>query len=62
MTTASIRRRYLVLIGLRWFQTGLLIPIFTLFMVDRGLTLVEIGWNGPRTSAGAAGLRSKVSK
>lgn len=40
---ASIRRRYLVLIGLRWFQTGLLIPIFTLLMLDRGLSLVDIG-------------------
>ena len=39
----AVRRRFLVLIGLRWFQTGLLIPSFTLLMVDRGLTLVEIG-------------------
>lgn len=43
MTAASVRRRYLFLIGLRWFQTGLLIPIFTLLMLSRGLTLVDIG-------------------
>jgi predicted MFS family arabinose efflux permease len=40
---AGVRHRFLVLIGLRWFQTGLLIPIFTLLMVSRGLTLPEIG-------------------
>lgn len=39
----AIRRRYLILIGLRWFQTGLLIPIIALLMVSRGLSLVEIG-------------------
>jgi predicted MFS family arabinose efflux permease len=40
---AGVRRRYLVLIGLRWFQTGLLIPVFSLLMVTRGLTLPEMG-------------------
>lgn len=43
MTAGAVRRRYLFLIGLRWFQTGLLIPIFTLLMLSRGLTLVDIG-------------------
>lgn len=43
---AAIRRRYLLLIGLRWFQTGLLIPIIVLLMVSRGLSLVEIGLVG----------------
>jgi predicted MFS family arabinose efflux permease len=43
LDVAAVRRRYLVLIGLRWFGTGLLIPIFTLLMVTRGLTLPEIG-------------------
>jgi predicted MFS family arabinose efflux permease len=43
LDVAAVRRRYLVLIGLRWFPTGLLIPIFTLLMVTRGLTLPEIG-------------------
>jgi predicted MFS family arabinose efflux permease len=40
---AGVRRRYLVLIGLRWFQSGLLIPVFSLLMVARGLTLPEMG-------------------
>jgi predicted MFS family arabinose efflux permease len=43
LDVAAVRRRYLVLIGMRWFGSGLLIPIFTLLMVTRGLTLPEIG-------------------
>ncbi len=39
----SIRRRYLALVALRWFPTGLLIPISVLLMVSRGLSLTEIG-------------------
>jgi MFS family permease len=39
----AVRRRYLLLIGLRWFASGLLIPIMMLLMVSRGLTLPEIG-------------------
>ena len=37
------RRRYLVLIALRWLPTGLLIPISVLLMLSRGLSLTEIG-------------------
>ncbi len=40
---AAARRRYLVLIGLRWLPAGLLIPISVLLMLSRGLALVEIG-------------------
>jgi predicted MFS family arabinose efflux permease len=40
---ATVRRRYLVLIGLRWLSTGLLIPIYSLLMLSRGLSLIEIG-------------------
>jgi MFS family permease len=43
LDVTGVRRRYLVLIGLRWFQTGLLIPVFSLLMVSRGLTLPEMG-------------------
>jgi len=43
LDAATVRRRYLVLIGLRWLSTGLLIPIFSLLMLARGLSLVEIG-------------------
>jgi predicted MFS family arabinose efflux permease len=39
----SARRRYLVLIALRWFPVGLLIPISVLLMLSRGLSLTEIG-------------------
>jgi predicted MFS family arabinose efflux permease len=46
LDAASVRRRYLALIGLRWFQTGLLIPVIVLLMVSRGLSLVEIGLVG----------------
>jgi predicted MFS family arabinose efflux permease len=46
MTTLDARdarRRYLILIGLRWLPTGLLIPIVVLLMLSRGLSLTEIG-------------------
>jgi predicted MFS family arabinose efflux permease len=39
----SARRRYLILIGLRWLPTGLLIPVTVLLAVSRGLSLTEIG-------------------
>jgi len=39
----SARRRYLILIGLRWLPTGLLIPITALLAISRGLSLTEIG-------------------
>ena len=39
----SARRRYLVLIALRWLPVGLLIPIGVLLMLSRGLSLTEIG-------------------
>jgi len=37
------RRRYLVLVGLRWLPTGLLIPVTVLLALSRGLSLTEIG-------------------
>jgi MFS family permease len=46
MTTLDARaaqRRYLVLIALRWLPTGFLIPIGVLLMLERGLSLTEIG-------------------
>jgi MFS family permease len=39
----SARRRYLILIGLRWLPTGLLIPVTVLLALSRGLSLTEIG-------------------
>jgi predicted MFS family arabinose efflux permease len=43
LSARSARRRYLVLIALRWLPTGFLIPISVLLMLSRGLTLTEIG-------------------
>jgi MFS family permease len=37
------RRRYLILVGLRWLPTGLLIPVIVLLALSRGLSLTEIG-------------------
>ena len=39
----SVRMRYLVLVGLRWLPTGLLIPVTVLLALSRGLSLTEIG-------------------
>jgi predicted MFS family arabinose efflux permease len=42
-TVEQIRRRYLALVAMRWFPTGLLIPVVMLLPLERGLTLSEIG-------------------
>ena len=39
----SARWRFLVLLGLRWFPVGLLIPISVLLPLSRGLSLSQIG-------------------
>jgi len=38
-----VRRRYLILLALRWFPVGLFVPVSVLLPLDRGLSLVEIG-------------------
>jgi predicted MFS family arabinose efflux permease len=38
-----IRRRYHLLLGLRFVPTGLMVTVFVLLLQDRGLTLAEIG-------------------
>lgn len=43
LTARQVRRRYLVLHGLRWLPTGLLIPVIILLMQERGLSLSQIG-------------------
>jgi predicted MFS family arabinose efflux permease len=40
---SPIRRRYLTLVALRWLPVGLLLPIFVLVPLSRGLSLTEIG-------------------
>jgi MFS family permease len=37
------RRRFLLLRGLRWLPTGLLIPVLVLLLLERGLSLGQIG-------------------
>ncbi|NNC92558.1 MAG: MFS transporter, partial [Acidimicrobiia bacterium] len=39
----SVLKRFLLLRGLRWFPTGLLIPVLVLLLLERGLTLGQIG-------------------
>jgi MFS family permease len=39
----TVTRRFLVLRATRWLPTGLLIPVLILFVVDRGLTLTQVG-------------------
>lgn len=43
MTAADIRRRFLILRALRWLPTGLTIPVLVLLLLDRGLTVGQIG-------------------
>ncbi|WP_313405655.1 MFS transporter [Aeromicrobium sp.] len=39
----SLRRRFLSLLALRWFATGLLMPVSLLLPLERGLTIAEVG-------------------
>lgn len=39
----SLRRRFLLMHGLRWIPAGLMIPVFVLLVLDRGLTLGQLG-------------------
>lgn len=43
MTATDVRRRFLVLRALRWLPTGLTIPVMVLLLLDRGLTVGQIG-------------------
>lgn len=38
-----MRRRYLLLLALRWLPVGLCVPILVLLPMDRGLSLAEVG-------------------
>ena len=42
-SVATLRRRYHVLLALRWTPSGLFLTVFVLLMRERGLTLGEIG-------------------
>ncbi|WP_198348201.1 MFS transporter [Plantactinospora sp. KBS50] len=43
LTVRQARRRYLILHGLRWLPSGLIIPVLVLLMQERGLSLPQIG-------------------
>src|SRR4029079_3031010 len=43
LDAGTARRRYLLLTALRWLPVGLMMPIFVLVPLGRGLTLTEIG-------------------
>lgn len=43
MTAGEIRRRFLILRALRWLPTGLTMPVLVLLLLDRGLTVGQIG-------------------
>lgn len=43
LAASEARRRFLVLRGLRWLPTGLLIPVLVLILLERGLSLAQIG-------------------
>lgn len=43
LTARSIRRRFILLRALRWLPTGLLVPVSVLLMVERGMSLAQIG-------------------
>ncbi|MEO7430280.1 MAG: MFS transporter [Acidimicrobiales bacterium] len=43
MSTRSVRRRFLLLRALRWIPTGLMLPVLVLLLLDRGLTLGQVG-------------------
>jgi MFS family permease len=43
VTAEVLRRRFLILRALRWFPTGLVIPVLVLLLLDRGLTVGQIG-------------------
>jgi DHA1 family tetracycline resistance protein-like MFS transporter len=43
MSPAQAQRRFLLLCGLRWLPTGLMIPVAVLLPLERGLTLAEYG-------------------
>lgn len=43
LTPRDAYRRFLVLTALRWLPVGLMIPVFVLLPLDRGLSIAEIG-------------------
>lgn len=42
-TAHALRRAFLIVLALRYLPTGLLLPVFVLLMLDRGLSLAQVG-------------------
>ncbi|MGH9243254.1 MAG: MFS transporter [Acidimicrobiales bacterium] len=42
-TAAGLRRRFVLLTGLRWLPTGFVAPLLVLLPLSRGLTLAQVG-------------------
>ncbi|WP_162606581.1 MFS transporter [Jiangella asiatica] len=40
----AARRRFLILLALRWLPTGLIIPVIALLPLERGVTLAQLGF------------------
>ncbi len=57
-TERGVRRRYVLLTGLRWLPVGFLTPVFVLLPLSGGLTLPEVGVFFAAASALAFGLLS----
>lgn len=43
LTAARVQRRYLLLVGLRWASTGLILPVSMLIYATRGIDLPTVG-------------------
>lgn len=43
VSAGQARRRFMVLLGLRWGGTGFLLPVMVLVMIERGFSLGDIG-------------------
>ena len=43
LTVDSVRRRFLIMRGLRWLPTGFLIPVIVLLVLERGLSIGQLG-------------------
>lgn len=41
--TATVQTRFLLLAGLRWLPTGMIIPVMALLPLERGLSVAEMG-------------------
>jgi hypothetical protein len=43
MTLPALTRRYVLLVALHWLPVGMTVPVMVLLMLDRGLTLGQVG-------------------